>query len=34
VISGRYSDLAMPLLYRDGQWVTTTQDLIKTAEQA
>jgi len=33
VISGRYSDQAMPLLYRDGQWVTTTEDLIKTAEQ-
>jgi flavin reductase (DIM6/NTAB) family NADH-FMN oxidoreductase RutF len=34
VISGRYSDLTMPLLYRDGQWVTTTEDLLKTAEQA
>jgi flavin reductase len=34
VISGRYNDAALPLLYRDGQWVTTTQDLIKTAEQA
>ena len=28
VISGRYNDAAMPLLYRDGQWVTTSDDLL------
>ena len=28
VISGRYNDTAAPLLYRDGQWVTTSDDLL------
>jgi flavin reductase (DIM6/NTAB) family NADH-FMN oxidoreductase RutF len=28
VISGHYSDTAAPLLYRDGQWVTTSDDLL------
>ena len=28
VISGRYNDAAMPLLYRNGQWVTTSDDLL------
>ena len=28
VISGRYKDAALPLLYRDGQWVTTSEDLL------
>jgi flavin reductase len=28
VISGRYNDAAMPLLYRDGQWLTTSDDLL------
>jgi flavin reductase (DIM6/NTAB) family NADH-FMN oxidoreductase RutF len=27
VISGCYNDTALPLLYRDGQWVTTSDDL-------
>jgi flavin reductase (DIM6/NTAB) family NADH-FMN oxidoreductase RutF len=27
VISGRCNDQAAPLLYRDGQWVTTCEDL-------
>jgi flavin reductase (DIM6/NTAB) family NADH-FMN oxidoreductase RutF len=34
VISGSYNDLVSPLLYRDGQWVTTSEELSKTAEQA
>lgn len=28
VISGRHNDTAMPLMYRDGQWVTTSDDLL------
>jgi flavin reductase (DIM6/NTAB) family NADH-FMN oxidoreductase RutF len=28
VISGRYNDDALPLLYRDGQWLTTSDDLL------
>jgi hypothetical protein len=28
VISGRCNDDALPLLYRDGQWVTTSDDLL------
>ena len=28
VISGRYNDAALPLLYRDGQRVTTSDDLL------
>jgi len=28
VISGRYNNAALPLLYRDGQWVTTSDDLL------
>ena len=28
VISGRYNAAAMPLLYRDGQWLTTSDDLL------
>jgi len=28
VISGRYNDATAPLLYRDGQWVTTSDDLL------
>jgi flavin reductase (DIM6/NTAB) family NADH-FMN oxidoreductase RutF len=28
VISGRYNDDALPLLYRDGQWVTVSEDLL------
>jgi len=28
VISGRYKDAALPLLYRDGQWVTTSDELL------
>jgi flavin reductase (DIM6/NTAB) family NADH-FMN oxidoreductase RutF len=28
VISGRYNDTALPLLYRDGQWLTTSDDLL------
>jgi flavin reductase (DIM6/NTAB) family NADH-FMN oxidoreductase RutF len=28
VISGRYNDTAAPLLYRNGQWVTTSDDLL------
>lgn len=28
VISGRYNDAAMPLLYRDGQWLTISDDLL------
>lgn len=28
VISGRCSDTAAPLLYRDGQWLTTSEDLL------
>lgn len=28
VISGHYNDAASPLLYRDGQWVTTNDDLL------
>ncbi len=27
VISGRYDDSAQPLLYRNGQWVTTSEEL-------
>jgi flavin reductase (DIM6/NTAB) family NADH-FMN oxidoreductase RutF len=27
VISGRHNEAALPLLYRDGQWVTTSEDL-------
>jgi flavin reductase len=27
VVSGRCNDLAAPLLYRDGQWITTSQAL-------
>jgi flavin reductase (DIM6/NTAB) family NADH-FMN oxidoreductase RutF len=30
VISGCYNDAALPLLYRDGQWVTTSEDLLMT----
>ena len=30
VISGHYNDAALPLLYRDGQWVTTSDDLLMT----
>jgi len=30
VISGRYNEAALPLLYRDGQWVTTSDDLLMT----
>lgn len=35
VISGRCSDTAAPLLYRDGQWLTTTHDdlLVLPAER-
>ena len=28
VISGRCNDDGLPLLYRDGQWVTTSDDLL------
>ena len=28
VISGRCNEDALPLLYRDGQWVTTSDDLL------
>jgi flavin reductase (DIM6/NTAB) family NADH-FMN oxidoreductase RutF len=28
VISGRCNDDALPLLYRDGQWLTTSDDLL------
>ena len=28
IISGRCNDAALPLLYRDGQWVTTSDDLL------
>ena len=28
VISGRYNDDALPLLYRDGRWLTTSDDLL------
>ena len=28
VISGRCNEDALPLLYRDGQWVTTSEDLL------
>jgi flavin reductase (DIM6/NTAB) family NADH-FMN oxidoreductase RutF len=28
VISGRCNDAALPLLYRDGQWVTLSEDLL------
>jgi flavin reductase (DIM6/NTAB) family NADH-FMN oxidoreductase RutF len=28
VISGRCNDDALPLLYRDGQWVTVSEDLL------
>lgn len=28
VISGLYNDDALPLLYRNGQWVTTSDDLL------
>jgi flavin reductase (DIM6/NTAB) family NADH-FMN oxidoreductase RutF len=30
VISGRCNEDALPLLYRDGQWVTTSDDLLMT----
>ena len=30
VISGHYNDATLPLLYRDGQWVTTSDDLLMT----
>lgn len=28
VISGRYNEDALPLLYRNGQWLTTSDDLL------
>jgi len=34
VISGRYDDMAQPLLYRDGQWVTTSEDLLMVPVEA
>jgi flavin reductase (DIM6/NTAB) family NADH-FMN oxidoreductase RutF len=34
VISGRYNDDALPLLYRDGQWVTVSEDLLMVSVQA
>lgn len=34
VISGRSSDTASPLLYRDGQWVTTSPSPVPTAQLA
>lgn len=34
VISGRYADSAIPLLYRDGKWVTTSEDLAPTTPAA
>ena len=34
VISGRYNDTAAPLLYRDGQWVTTSEDLLMVPIEA
>jgi flavin reductase len=30
VLSGRYNDAAMPLLYRDGQWLTTSDEVMKS----
>jgi flavin reductase len=34
VISGCYNDAALPLLYRDGQWVTTSDDLLMVSVEA
>jgi len=34
VISGRSNDMAAPLLYRDGQWVTTGPTPVQPAVQA
>lgn len=33
VLSGHYSESSAPLLYRDGQWVTTSEELLMVAAE-